>query len=152
MSEMIGNFFFLNHSFKLAVPILEKVIAEHPTHPKARKKLVIAYVETGRLRDAYALYSDIIAEDPSIITSTNPDEEDCPCPVLIENILESGRTFDDPANRCLVLAIYSSYCCLADALVYFTRYLQSYPNDQRATAVIQQLTKAGVNHAIPQSE
>lgn len=152
MSEMIGNFFFLNHSFNLAVPILEKVIAEHPSHARARKKLVIAYVETGRLRDAYALYSDIITEDPSIITSTKPDEEDCPCPTLIESILTSGRTFDDPANRCLVLAIYSSYCCISESLNYFQRYLQAYPKDQRTIAIIKQLTEKEPHHVVNQTE
>ncbi len=149
---MIGNFFFLNHSFNLAVPILEKVIAEHPSHPKARKKLVIAYIEIGRLRDAFQLFSDILEEDSSIITSTKPDEEDCPCPVLIESILDSARTFDDPANRCLVLAIYSSYCCVSDSIAYFKRYLDLFPKDLRTAAIIKQLTEEDTDHVVNQTD
>jgi hypothetical protein len=152
MSEMIGNFFFLNHSFDRAVPLLERVIADHPTYSKARKKLVIAYIETGRLNDAFQLYYEIITEDASIITSTKPEEEDCPCPTLIEAILTSGRTFDDPANRCLVLAIYSSYCCVHESLAYFTRYVQSFPKDRRIAAIIKQLTEKDTAYVANQSE
>jgi hypothetical protein len=140
MSEMLGNYFFLSHSFDRAVPALEQILAAEPYQPKAQKKLVIAYIETGRLRDGYRLYCRIMNDDPRIILNTDPEAEDCPCPHFVDEIVSGSRHFDDPANRLLVLAIYSSYCCAAAAKSYLESYMQLAPEDTQAAQILKQLS------------
>lgn len=140
MSEMIGNYFFLNHSYERAIPLLEAVLSEHPEHLRARKKLVIAYTECGRLRDAYRLFAQLIDEDPTVITCTDPEAEDCPCPKLVDAILDGERSFDDPANRTLVLGMYSAYCSVNESVFHFRDYLRLFPRDDRAKRILEQLS------------
>lgn len=133
---MIGNFFFLNHSYERAIPILEQVLTKNPKHVFARKKLIIAYIETGRLREGYRLYMELMSENPTAITETRPDSEDCPCPNLINQITNGDRTFKNSADRSLVLGIYSCYCDRDNALKYLRRYLDGSSGDPHLSDII----------------
>lgn len=139
MSEMIGNYFFLTHSYARAVPVLEAILQREPENPRARKKLVIAYIETGRLRDGFRLYERIMTHNPQIILNTDPEAEDCPCPQLVDDIARGLRHFDDPANRFIVMGIYSSYCNAPSARAHFESYLQLIPEDRQVPRILQAL-------------
>ncbi len=141
ISEMIGNYFFLTHSYERAVPILEEYLRLHPEHLKARKKLIIAYIETGRLRDGYRLYFELLTENPAIILDTDPKAEDCPCPDLASFIGNGHRSFDDPANRVLVLGIYESYCDARTAIELFREYQKLVPEDPQVPQIIEILNQ-----------
>lgn len=136
MSEMIGNYFFQTHSYLRAVPVLEEIVAREPANPRALKRLVIAYLETGRLRDGYQIYQRIMRTNPRIILDTDPEAEDCPCPELVDAIGQGQRQFDDPANRLLILGIYSSYCNRRAARSYFESYLGLVPEDTQVARIL----------------
>lgn len=135
-SEMISNYFFLTHSYSKAVPRLEAILEKEPGHLKARKKLIIAYIETGHLRRAYELFVEMMLESPRTILDTNPEAEDCPCPELLLQVTEHKREFDDPANRHLVAGIYAAYCDLAAAIAGFREYSALVPDDSRAREIL----------------
>lgn len=135
-SEMISNYFFLTHSYSKAVPLLEAILDKDPGHLKARKKLIIAYIETGHLRRGYDLFVDLMLESPRTILDTKPEAEDCPCPDLLNQVTGDERVFDDPANRHLIAGIYACYCDLAAAIANFTAYLNQVTEDARARRLL----------------
>ena len=120
MNEMLANHHFLVRNYSGASEELERIINVRPDK-KLMKKLIICYTQTGRPDEALNLFLSVIKDDINIITSTNLDSEDCPCPELIFKVESNDVDYKDKYTKSYVLGILWLYCDLAESLKYFLR-------------------------------
>jgi hypothetical protein len=66
MSEMLANRYFLSGRYADAAGEFEELLEAHPPRVAVRRRLVICYTMTGRLRDALDLAVDIMREVPTL--------------------------------------------------------------------------------------
>lgn len=140
MSEMLGNYHFLNRNYSFALQELENSYKEFPNNICAKKRLIICYTQTQNLDKALDLFVSLIKENIDCIIDTKPDEEDCPCADLVKNI-ESGKTKRSNQYELFIeLGILWLYCDINQSLNYFIKARQLYQNEMRLQQIIQILT------------
>ena len=83
MSVMLGNRYFIARQYEKAISLLEEALPNSNTPEKIKKKLVICYVQVGKIERALMHFHDLIRIDPKIIIDTDPYHDDCPCYVII---------------------------------------------------------------------
>ena len=83
MSVMLGNRYFIARQYEKAISLLEEALPNSNTPEKIKKKLVICYVQVGKIERALMHFHDLIRIDPKIIIDTDPYHDDCPCYEII---------------------------------------------------------------------
>jgi len=137
MSEMLGNYHFLNRNYSLALSELENSFLQAPADICTRKKLIVCYTQTKNLNKAFDLFLTLLREDADCIINTKPEEEGCPCPELVSE-LESGKVErSDQYELFVELGILWLYCNIQFSVGYFVKAHQINSSDERLTQVIQ---------------
>ncbi len=60
MSEMLANQYFLVRRFSEAEKVFEKILADNPKNNLAKKKLIICYINNGKIKNALDLFYEVI--------------------------------------------------------------------------------------------
>ncbi|MDQ7817585.1 MAG: tetratricopeptide repeat protein [Melioribacteraceae bacterium] len=129
MSEMLGNQFFMARNYPAAQKELEEAFLKDPQNISVKKKLVICYTQTGKLKDAINLFSKLLNENIEFIINTDPELDDCPCPELIEKIGNFNHQNESSFDHLLTLAIIWLYCDENKSLEYFKKLHELEPNN-----------------------
>lgn len=127
MSEMLGNQYFMARKYDLAEPVLEECLRKTPENKSIRKKLIVCYTQTGKIELALHTFLSLIKEDIEFIINTDPIEDDCPCPELIYDLENSGKSVDSLLIEYEKLGILWLYCNVTKSLDYFNRALNVRP-------------------------
>ncbi|NJD23399.1 MAG: tetratricopeptide repeat protein [Melioribacter sp.] len=139
MSEMLGNYHFLNRNYSSALLELESSFLKNPNDTCTRKKLIVCYTQTKNLNKAIDLFIALLDENADCIINTKPEEDGCPCPELVSQ-LECGKI--DRSNQYelfVELGILWLYCNIESSLRYFVKAYQINSSDKRLTQIIQTL-------------
>jgi len=140
MSEMLGNYHFLNGNYSFALQELENSYKKFPDNICAKKRLIICYTQTKNLDKALDLFTSLIEENIDCIIDTKPEEEDCPCTDLVVKI-ESGKIVRSNQYELFIeLGILWLYCDINQSLNYFLKAHQLNKNEMRIEQIIQLLT------------
>jgi pentatricopeptide repeat protein len=137
MKEMLGNQFFMARNYPAAQKEFEEVYLTKPGNISVKKKLLVCYTQTGKLKEAIKLFCEIINEDIEIILKTDPVKEDCPCPELIEKIEKQIYPGNENKELLFVLAIIWLYCDESKSLQYFSKLHEIDPKDDIVSSAIQ---------------
>ena len=121
MSEMLGNQYFMARNYSAAQQQLEEVILKDPLNKSAKKKLIVCYTQTGKVKEAIQYFNDLISEDIEFIVNTHPIDDDCPCPELVEKIEGQKLANSDSADYHLILGIIWLYCDINKSIEHFTK-------------------------------
>ncbi len=129
MSEMLANQYFMVRRFSDAEIAFENVLAQDPQNKFAKKKMIICLIHNGKVKKALDLFYDVIVEDITIITETNIEDDDCPCPEIIskfENLNEPELSFQ---SRLEILGMLWLYCDYYKSIQQFEKLKEFYPNE-----------------------
>ncbi|MGE5498513.1 MAG: tetratricopeptide repeat protein [Syntrophothermus sp.] len=129
MSEMLANHYFMVRNYLSAQEEYEAVLSKMPDNKNARKRLVICYTQTGRVKQAIQLFNELIAVDINFIIDTNPVRDDCPCPELIEKIEARKGINTDTVDFNLIMGIIWLYCDAARSIEFFLHARELSPDD-----------------------
>ena len=86
MSEMLGNQYFMARKYQEAVKELEPVYLTDSVSKPIRRKLIIAYAQTGKLKKSLELFISLVKEDVEFIINADVIYDDCPCPEIVEKL------------------------------------------------------------------
>ncbi|MBI9071595.1 MAG: hypothetical protein JEY94_08345 [Melioribacteraceae bacterium] len=136
MSEMLGNQYFMARKFSEAEKELEECSISNPKNKLIKKKLIICYVETGKLINAIELFISLIREDIDIIINTHPIDDDCPCPELIYNYENSLDLNNQGEKDLLILGILWLYCDFNKSMEKFEEAVQKKSSDIEAKTIL----------------
>ena len=140
MEEMLANQYFMMRKYNLAAKELELSI--HLTQNKRlTKKLIICYTQINKPREALDLFLSLISTDIEVITDTNPQADDCPCPGLIANIENDVVTYENEFTKFYVLGLLLLYCNINESLKYFEIARQKNPSEPKIDLIIENLKK-----------
>lgn len=89
MSEMLGNQYFMARKYQEAVKELEPVYFNDHGNMSVRRKLIIGYIQTGKLMKGLELFTSLVKEDISFIVNADPIFDDCPCSEIIKELQPS---------------------------------------------------------------
>ncbi len=136
MSEMLGNQYFMARNYPAAQRELEEVILKDPLNRSAKKKLVVCYTQTEKVKEAIQFFNELISEDIEFVVKSHPIEDDCPCPELVEKIEMQKLADSDSVNYNLILGIIWVYCDIRRSIDYFFRARDLAPGDKRIDLTI----------------
>lgn len=139
---MLGNQYFMARNYKLAQEEFEKVFKNTPEQKSIKKKLVVCYTQTGRLKDAIKHFMEIVSDDINLILNTDPIKDDCPCPELIEKIEKQDESATEAYDRRIVLGIIWLYCDINHSLLWFEQARELYPSDAGINLIIEKIKEA----------
>lgn len=140
MHEMLGNQYFLIRNYIEAEKEFEVGLLSDPDNFKIKKKLIVCYIQTGHVDSALTLFHNIVSTDPKIITDTNPEEDNCPCPEIIYE-LESILNNSEVELKTLSLAMLWLYCDLEESIWYFEQYYQFNKSTHIIKSILASLNK-----------
>lgn len=119
MSEMLGNQYFMARNYASACVELEKVLKVNPTNKPVRCKLIICYMQSGKLQKAFDLFISLCHEDIDFIMNMDPIKDDCPCFDILPALEKQFNHNKDRFDYLLKLGITALYCDLAKSIKYF---------------------------------
>lgn len=120
MSEMLGNQYFLARRYAEACRELEAELSKSSNPNRIAKKLIICYLQTNQLGKAFDTFYRLVQDDLKIITGTNPEKDDCPCPEIIDENLPLLK-FKNDFELNLKLGILWLYCDAEKSLEFFNK-------------------------------
>lgn len=136
MKEMLGNQAFLARQYDEVIRYFEPFLEKGTITDKMKKKLIIAYCETGRVEKAFRLFTEVIITNPELICETHPILEDCPCPELVYDLEKNGNVAEKSAEYYLLLAMLWAYCNPAKTIDYLETVLQLVPERKEIKQLI----------------
>ncbi len=120
MSEMLGNQYFIARRYADAGQELESELHKNPVNYSIKKKLIICYLQTHQFEKAFKYFFDIVTHDISIISNTDLERDDCPCPGIIEQTLPELK-FTSEEDHFIKLGMLYLYCDMDDSINYFEK-------------------------------
>jgi len=96
MSEMLGNQYFMARNYKEAVRALEPDYLKDSSNKSVRRKLIIAYTQTGKLMKALDLFISLVQEDVGFIINADPIFDYCPFPEIEKQLRVSPKEILSP--------------------------------------------------------
>jgi tetratricopeptide (TPR) repeat protein len=136
MSEMLANQYFLVRRFSEAEKVFEDILSANSNNKLAKKKLIICYINNGKIKEALNLFYQVISEDITIITNTNLKDDDCPCPEIIskfENINDLGLSFQ---SKLEILGMLWLYCDYYKSIQHFEKLKEFNPNEPLYSSIL----------------
>lgn len=130
MSEMLGNQYFMVRRFSEAEKVFEEILNEDCSNVVAKKKLIVCYINNGKIKQAIELFYEVIKEDITIITSTKIIDDDCPCPEIItkfENLTEPELSYQ---KKLEILGMLWLYCDYYKSIQHFEKLKEFNPNEK----------------------
>ncbi len=123
MHEMLGHQYFLARRYDQAAWHLEKALQTHPGDRLIRRKLVVCYVQLGRIQRALEFLLSLIKEDIDFVLNTDPVADDCPCSQMVYELEQKISLKEASVNELLALGILWLYCDIHRSRDYFQRAL-----------------------------
>ena len=136
---MLGNQYFMARNYSAAQKEFEEVLIKYPENRSAIKKLVVCYTQTGRLKESFSYFIEIIRSDIELIIKTDPNNDDCPCLELIEKLEPKNKDKADTFEYNLVMGIIWLYCNVHNSLEYFTKLREMDPTNHEIKEVCSQI-------------
>ncbi|MFA7228101.1 MAG: tetratricopeptide repeat protein [Melioribacteraceae bacterium] len=136
MSEMLGNQFFMARNYEAAQAEFEEVLLKDPFNKGAKKKIIVCYTQTGKVKNAVKYFNELISEDIKFIIDTNPHLDDCPCPELVEKIEGQKGFYEDSKDHLIILGIIWLYCDISKSVDCFLKAKALSPNDDNLSITI----------------
>lgn len=149
MEEMLANQYFMMRKYNLAAKELERAF-QFTHNLKLAKKLIICYTQINKPREALDLFLSIISTDLELIINTDPQADDCPCPVLVTNIEDGIVTYENEFTKFYVLGILLLYCNEEASINYFEKAKPLNPSESKIEKILETLKK-NVFHSINKS-
>ena len=118
---MLGNQFFMARNYPAAQKEFEEVYLTKPENISVKKKLLICYTQTGKIKEAIELFNYFLNDNIEFIINTDPSLDDCPCAELIEKIEQKNHHLESSIDHLLILAIIWLYCDEKKSLEYFKK-------------------------------
>ncbi|NIA30446.1 MAG: hypothetical protein GWP06_11115 [Actinobacteria bacterium] len=147
MSEMLGNQYFIARNYWGAAEELEEALVSDPRNKMIRKKLIVCYNQTGKIRKALDVFQSLVRDDIDFIINTDPVEDDCPCGELVydaEKLLSEDRQSVDTLLR---LGMLWLFCDKKKSREYFEKALKA---EQNSTAIKTVLTALSSHNGVKQ--
>lgn len=126
--------------FPSALAEFEGMLSQNSSLKKIQKKLIICYIQTGRIAKAFKLFSEIVSREIELITSTDLKKDDCPCPEIIESFTAVQSINEDSLDYHLSLGMLWLYCDAEKSLQSFLRVKKS--EDEISSSEIDDVIKA----------
>ncbi len=114
-------------------------LEKQPDNKAIKKKLIICYSQSGNAVEAFKLFYELISDDISFITNTDPAQDDCPCPelvILIENSISSEKA---SFQQYMMLGMLWLYCDAKRSLENFRKVRLKGGNDKRIDDVLEKI-------------
>ncbi|MGD9900199.1 MAG: tetratricopeptide repeat protein [Calditrichaceae bacterium] len=146
MSEMLGNRYFIANKFSRAIPELENALSFQEENDSIKKKLIICYIQVGQIEKALKYFYEILKKDPFIIINTDPYQDDCPCPRLVnewENIFNNQNTYTP--DKFLILGMLSLYCDEQKSIEYFRQHTPDEGDRNIVKSIMKMLTQSAAH-------
>lgn len=140
MCEMLGNQYFIARRYQYALPVYEKVLESNPDNLAVKKKLILCYLDEGRINSALKLFHEVISENVGFILDTDPVRDDCPCPQLIYDFENSMPKIEDELNMNITLGILWLYCDLERSIFYFQKASSMDKGNERLNSIYNTLS------------
>lgn len=140
MEKMLANQYFMMRKYNLAAKELEQTLQLTP-NKRLTKKLIICYTLINKPREALDLFLSLISSDIEVITDTDPQADDCPCPGLINDITNGVVTYENEFTKFYILGLLSLYCNITESLNYFEKAKQKSPSEPKIELIIEHLKK-----------
>ncbi len=128
MSEMLANQYFLVRRFSEAEKVFEKILSDNPKNNPAKKKLLICYINNGKIKEALNLFYDVISSDITIITKTNIADDDCPCPEIITKFDKINEPSMSYQTKLEIMGMLWLYCDYYKSIQHFEKLKEFNPN------------------------
>lgn len=141
MSEMLGNQYFMARNYSAAQKEFEEVLLKYPENRSAKKKLVVCYTQTGRLKESFAYFLDIVKSDIDFIVKTDPIKDDCPCPELIDKLEPKNKDRVNSFEYNLIMGIIWLYCDINHSKFFFTKLKEIDPTNLDIATVCNEIDK-----------
>lgn len=136
MSEMLGNQYFMARNYFAAQKEFEEVLLKYPENRSAKKKLVVCYTQTGRLKESFAYFSELVKSDIEFIVKSDPIKDDCPCPELIEKLEPKQKSVIDSLEYNLIMGIIWLFCDVHHSIDYFSKAKELDPDNREIESVL----------------
>lgn len=120
MSEMLGNQYFMVRKYCEALAEFEEEYRKGTANKSVRKKLIICFIKTNRIKEAFEIFIKLVDEDLEFIINTDPIFDDCPCPDIIYELENSIET-DNRDERKLILGMLWLFCDIKKSIKYFSK-------------------------------
>ena len=130
MSEMLANQYFLVRRFSEAEKVYEKILSDDSNNKLAKKKLIICYINNGKIKEALNLFYEVISSDITIITNTNIADDDCPCPEIITKFDKINEPSLSHQSKLEILGMLWLYCDHYKSIQYFEKLKEFNPADK----------------------
>jgi hypothetical protein len=138
MSEMLGNQYFLARRYAESCRELESELDKSSSPNRIAKKLIICYLQTDQLQKAFDTFYKLVTDDIEIITDTNPEKDDCPCPEIIDDNLPLLE-FKNEFELNLKMGILWLYCEPSKSLQFFEKIKKGNKDSERIKEIITQI-------------
>lgn len=139
MSEMLGNRYFIARQFDKAIPPLELALQSSPNSEKIKKKLIICYIQVGKIDEAFNLFYEVVNRNPHLITDTDLYYDDCPCSELLPLWERKKVQINQKSDLYEILGMLYAYCNVNKAVQYLKK-IKSHPtNASKIRGVLRKL-------------
>ena len=125
---MLGNQYFMARNYKEAVRALEPVYLKDSSNKSVRRKLIIAYTQTGKLMKALDIFISLVQEDVEFIINADPIFDDCPCPEIEKQLRVSPKEITSPDVN-IYNGILWLYCDPNNSVKFLKKVLKNSPEN-----------------------
>ena len=129
MSEMLGNQYFMARNYEEAVRALEPVYLKDTLNKSVRRKLIIAYTQTGKLMKALEVFILLVEEDVEFIINADPIFDDCPCPEIEKQLRISPKGILSPDIN-IYNGILWLYCNPKMSVKFLKKAIADFPENK----------------------
>lgn len=118
-NEMLGNKYFMQRNYLLARSNYEYVLRTDPSNKAIKKKLIICYSQSGKIKEAFKHFLELARVDINFIIDTDPNKDDCPCADLIGKFDKIYPYEENSTDMKLMLGMLWLYCDKTKSLRFF---------------------------------
>lgn len=109
--------------FPSALGEFEDALKNNSSLKIIKKKLIICYIQTGLVSKAFQLFQEVVKKDITLITNTDIQKDDCPCPEIIEHFSVVQLLNEDSLDFHLSLGMLWLYCDAEKSTASFEKAL-----------------------------
>lgn len=136
MSEMLANQYFLVRRFSEAEKVYEEILSNNAGNLLAKKKLIICYINNGKIKEALNLFYDVISSDITVITNTNVANDDCPCPEIITKFDKINEPSLSYQTKLEIMGMLWLYCDYYKSIQHFEKLKEFNPNEPIYSSIL----------------
>ena len=136
MSEMLGNYFFINHNYQSACYELENALKDDPSNNAIQRKLILCYIKLGAVIEGYYLFHKLVKTNIECIVHCYFKENPCPCLDLIKEFSDSNYDSISESYNNISLGILWLYCDIDRSLFYLNKANIESSDDDKLTKII----------------